>query len=394
MSEHDASSLPHSNLPPTPDEESHCPQPLLERMRKVCAELSRLHHEYCCHTGLDPEGTACDELNLRWNPAHLDPDTMAEEMFQQYLKAASTAVPFRPGAVFCYACQSSVCEHAQPPTPEHVFRGYSFHGQAMWEKLYVILNELGEARIESLFTPQPNILAQIVPRSFIIAKQGIGGGRDLLTYRIMAQLICGYFLLDGERQALSIQVVEDAHHHLHLQLIASQELTDTMIESDSHHNILGRIYRAVRITHDKIRELDNSWHAATRPQRLKMRSKIFSILRHLSNLIERKGEQRRRRTDHAFRRQSQRRPIHMAIQDLQQTSTEDFFRDRFRKSIVVIGRSSRAHVFNQEGRHITSFILPANQLERRIQRKRYQPLSPEEIATLRQAVFQQHEDNL
>jgi hypothetical protein len=115
-----------------------------------------------------------------------------------------------------------------------------------------------------------------------------------------------------------------------------------------------------------------------------VREKVFSILRHLAHSIERKGRQRVRRTAHAELRGNQNRPIHAAREDLAQATNGDFYRDRFRGSVIVTGKSGRAHAFNDEGRHITSFVLQGNELDRRLQRRRYQPLDEPERAAFRQ----------
>ena len=48
-------------------------------------------------------------------------------------------------------------------------------------------------------------------------------------------------------------------------------------------------------------------------------------------------------------------------------------------SIIVIGPKSRAHVFNQKGRHITSMRLGVGEIERKQGQKRWQMVSPNRI---------------
>jgi hypothetical protein len=76
----------------------------------------------------------------------------------------------------------------------------------------------------------------------------------------------------------------------------------------------------------------------------------------------------------------------MAIGDLAAASDADLFHDTVRQSIVITGRSGRAHVFNSNGRHITSLVIPRDKLERLCARKRYVLLTAGERKEFREAV--------
>ena len=88
---------------------------------------------------------------------------------------------------------------------------------------------------------------------------------------------------------------------------------------------------------------------------------------------------------HARERASQQRPVHTAHDDVVRASVDAFFKDQARGSIVILGRKSRAHVYALGGTHITSFTLKRSELERRQKRKRYVPLTEDQVGVFREA---------
>jgi len=62
------------------------------------------------------------------------------------------------------------------------------------------------------------------------------------------------------------------------------------------------------------------------------------------------------------------------------------FFDEKRRTFVVCGRQGRAHAFTAEGRHVTSFVLPAGGAEFRVRTNRWRPIRPEEFAPFRAAL--------
>ena len=45
------------------------------------------------------------------------------------------------------------------------------------------------------------------------------------------------------------------------------------------------------------------------------------------------------------------------FKDLFQAPADSFFKDEVKGSIVVLGPSGRAHVYSEDGRHVTSLTL-------------------------------------
>ena len=91
-----------------------------------------------------------------------------------------------------------------------------------------------------------------------------------------------------------------------------------------------------------------------------------------------------RRTSHARDRHTQsERPTGDAMRDLSSASDDRFLWDTHRETAVVIGPRGRAHVFSTEGLHVTSLRLSPGELERKVERGRWQPMASDGIASLR-----------
>jgi hypothetical protein len=255
--------------------------------------------------------------------------------------------------------------------------------------LFGLLLALDDKRTNLLFGDHPQVLARTLWRPQLTRDQLASFGRNSLTYRVWGQVVAGYLPLDGERAALTVQLVETAEHALHLQLIAPDGLREALAEADpDHRSAFHRVHEAIGDARHRIQSLSIRWRSADDGNtRNEVRERTSAVLRHLSHSIERKGRQHRRRTSHAEVRAQQQRPVHKADDDLKQASPEDFLHDTVRNSIIVLGRNGRMHVFSHQAKHITSLLLSRDELEKRQRRKRYTPLEREEALALRQRLL-------
>lgn len=345
-------------------------------------ELARLRDVIIDEWGLT--GKFQSPVSIHWHDA-MSTDDFANRFADSLRKAAADASSLQAGRVYCYACRSSACEHSAPPATTAVFAGYEGNGKPAWMEFFNYLLSLDNERIDSLFAEQPMILSQIVGRKRLISQQLVAFGRNSMTYRVIGQIVSGYFRIRGCRFAVTAQVVELADHSLHLQTIVSSEvqslLADDCVASDTVH---GRVHDALKTAKAKIDLIGSLWgHGKDKTQRQELVGRIFITLRHLANSLEQKGRQYHRRTMHAEERWKVNRPIHKASDDLQLANDHDFFRDTVTDSIVIIGKHGRSHVFSSSGKLITSMVLPANQRERRWKRKRYTPLTGDELKLFR-----------
>jgi hypothetical protein len=330
----------------------------------------------------DPDSSA--SFSLHW-VAGSTPDELAEQAFRQAAELASDDLSFCPGHVYCYACRSPDCNHSTPPACGAVFAGYESTGRPRWQEFFNYLLELEDSRTDLLFAEPPRMLARLVGRRRLVSAQLASFGKNSLTYRIWGQVVAGYIHIHGVRSAMSVQVVEDRKRTLRLQVIADTETRDVLANApDSQRSAFHRVYDALVESRRRISSLNSRWqHAKNRETQREIRDRAFGVLRHLVHSVERKGRQHRRRTAHAELRGAQNRPVHKAYDDLSAASPESFFNDTVRHSIIVLGKSSRAHVFNPAGKLITSFLLAGDELERRVHRKRYAPYAAADMKEFR-----------
>ncbi len=350
---------------------------------KADAALRELRDAALADCGGPAEGAP--KFSLNWHPA-MDPATLAEEALQAAAEATAGSGAVRPAHVFCYECGSPDCIHSRPPEAGMVFAGYLPAGRPQWLEFFNELLALGDGRAGELFNDNPEVLARVIERGTLIAAQLSTFGRNSLNYRIWGQVVAGYLHVNNLRAALTAQIVEDAAHRLHLQVLTPLEVTDALANADDgRRSALHRIHDALAEARRQTASLDSLWHnAPNRAVRRRHEGRIFAILRHLAGSIERKGRQHSRRTVHAETRGGEQRPVHKATEDLRRAGSEDFFRDTHRNAVIVLGKSGRAHVFSPEARHVTSLVLGGDELESRQRRLRYVPLAAPELAEFRQ----------
>ena len=350
------------------------------------AAMTRLLAAAAKEAGLADSATFPESTALRWQ-LNKQPAELAESAHRLAAELASEDCEVRNGHVYCYNCSSASCEHARPPEPGDVFAGYGETGRPEWREFFLYLVDVDDDRVDQLFGERPPALTRIIGRKSLIAKQLVSHGRGSLTYHIVGQVVGGYIRVGGQQHAFTLQAVETRERLLRCQLIARDELRELLTSPPRRNRFLTRIYDALHAARRQIQDMNPRWKQASgKAERIANRERVFAILRHLAQSIERQARQAQRRTGHAEERAGDRRPVHMAVGDLAAASAEDFFHDTVRQSIVVTGRAGRAHVFNAGGKHVTSLVIPQDKLERLCARKRYVPLTASEICELRDAV--------
>lgn len=367
-----------------------------ERMAALADDLDTILNDLldvCVDAaGRDKEQEVRQAVKVEWRPGD-DPQELVEQVIEQALMGASETSPIRGGHVYCYACGTAKCDHAAPTTHGDVFMGYRNNGEPIWQEFFNALNALGDKRVDMIFADRPKPLAHFINRRQLIADQLHGSGRNSMTYRIICQVIAGYFDIGGNRCALTLQVVENPRRDLHLQLLAPDSVREVMTENQSTGRTLTRLYAAVNDLRHSLQDFQTRWSGAKgQRERQNVQVKLERLMHHLVNVIERKGRQGQRRTIHAHERSKDNRPVHTAMRDLEAAGTENFFHDLPRKSIIILGKRSRAHVFSASGRHITTMQLPQEKLDRRVQRKRYAPMDPAEVNAFRATVSADRRD--
>lgn len=130
--------------------------------------------------------------------------------------------------------------------------------------------------------------------------------------------------------------------------------------------------------------------AAKGPRRLDdlaLEERLHGILGGLARRLDHDQKARDRRTDHGeLRHQQGDRPTPFAWRDLTQAADHEVLFDRRARTLIVLGDRGRAHVFNPEGKLITSIRYSPESIARKQKLEIWRPATATEIAQLRQAV--------
>ena len=356
---------------------------LTEAAERAVAALRDLRRAAAAECG----GADADDrapFRIEWDGAET-PEALAARVLEAAAETAAAREAVRPGHVYCYDCQTATCAHTRPSLPEEVFAGYEATGRPRWCEFFNFLLDLGDRRTDLLFARSPQVLACLVDGQTLCQHQLPSFGRHSLTYRIWAQAAAGYLHVGTARCAVTVQLVEGAGRELSLQVVAPEKLAESLAETeDSERSSLSRVHDALDDARREVRALSVVWkRSPSGPGRHALRERGLGIMRHLVHSIERKGRQQAHRTQHAEVRAAQHRPVHKAREDALAAPTASFFHDVAKSAVIVVGRAGRAHAFTAAGRLITSLTIGGDEVESRQRRRRYVPLTEEEVARFR-----------
>lgn len=351
-----------------------------------------------------PEGEVELVVRVRARPSEkwaisFDPP-LPEQLLEQLADASAARAAFVKGAMYCYRCERTDCEHARPPTPRAVFAGYDAAGRPTWEELPQSLLRLKHPRVDSLFARPPAVLAGVYYGRELRGEQLSVFGRASKTYVVLGQVVAGYFDAPPrpeapadtvERLAITFQIVESRGPHGEFQLrlnalgaMPDGSALDLWLGGDAPRALELARLRAQR----EVAALEFSARAArergdTEKAREILRG-VPGVLRRLADALERGGRQSLRRTRHAEQRREEQRPVQKAMEDALSARDDAIFFDLKAETFVVAGPKGRTHAFTAEGRHVTSFVMRPGAAEFRVQTGRWRAADPDELARLRQ----------
>lgn len=317
---------------------------------------------------------------------------LGEQVIPQIEDAQAEWGVFRRGRLHCFRCESSDCEHARPPGPLAVFNGYEPNGLPEWIEFAQALIAAKDEDVGRLFEDPPGTVARVQYGHELKTRQLSSFGRSSKTYAILGQVIAGYFPLPatvsaGSRLALTFQVVEvrdeQGQARLHLNVLAGVGGDETLSE------LLGSgwqsgIHRAREIAARELDEIGvrstaHRLRGDTAGARERMKE-VPQVLRRLAESLARTNRQESRRTRHVERRRQEQRPVHKALEDALSVQPGMVFADEKAGTAVACGPQNRAHVFNPDGRHVTSFLIGPAGIEHRLRTKRWRVMQADETA--------------
>jgi hypothetical protein len=326
------------------------------------------------------------------------------QLERQLVDAEAAWGVFVPGSVYCFRCATASCEHAAPPAPGTVFRGYSSTGVPEWYEFSQALIEANDERVDQLFGKPPKTLCLVQTGHELRDRQLTSFGRASHSYAILGQVVAGMFPLpasaagnrSGVVTAVTVQAVETrgARGQVQVKLNTvvggvTQEQWVELQGSEWQHALV----RAIGEARAGMESIEGRLRIAREAGRTGADlSAIFRdvprLLHRFARTVEQGGRQQARRTRHAQERRGE-RPVHKALDDAREAADESLFFDEKTQGRIVCGPAGRTHVFSAEGRHVTTFLLPPDGKAFRVRTQRWRRLTADEVTAFRARLAEQ-----
>jgi len=358
------------------------------RAEKVFRILSDLHKR------LVPNGKNADcKITLPFS-TNEDPNDFARNLIDTFRSLRGEKCenhPFVKGRVYCYNCESSICEHSIPPNHLSVFAGYAPTGFPLWEELSTVLLDSLDPRIDIIMHDKsPEVVAVCQDRDELRKGQLLVFGKESGLYDIVGQVVCGYLPIprgqQNSRSALTIQAVKRivmSKPKLVLNIIGrlpnNDLITDYLIKEPEieFNGIINKAAKKLELIELKLR---GNQHNGDFDQYDNL---TIPILRRVARGLERIYRREKRRTRHAVQRGRHRPAVGLALKDLKKAAPDNFFFDELRQTIIVLGPKWRIHVFCLDGRHVTSMTQNRDSVRKRIDLKKWRYANSDEIRNIK-----------
>jgi hypothetical protein len=297
--------------------------------------------------------------------------------------------PFPPGRVRCFWCESFECAHSVPEGPRSVFTGYGPTGLPLWKDLATVALERRDPRIDDLYREPPIPFSILQHGEDLVSAQLPVYGKRSAIYRILGQVSVGYLSLPvGPRSerttaALTLQAVEVARGRQRVHLNVIGRLPDgTDLWRFLEEEPDSRLADALRTARERLAEFRFRRRRGRPPAH-----EAMATLGRLARNLDRIFRQQVRRTKHSQDRHLNReRPAAAALRDAIDARPEEIFRDVSESTWVVIGPRSRVHIFNDQGKHITSVVYPGETVRRRTVQGKWRTAPPSVVQGFRDAL--------
>ncbi len=311
-------------------------------------------------------------------------------------RAAAVVAEFQPGRVFCFQCGDAGCPHGVPQTPTQTFAGYTPLGRPEWREFLELCLERRPPHLDALYRDPPAVLALSMTGEALAGELLPGFGRASSSYTLLGQVTAGLVPQGRERVALTLQIVETrpGPERLRLNLIGASPVDIAAAAADSApRSPAERLRRTLEETRKRLAALERRAAVAeARRERWDLRQALEPLLARLRSDLERIWRPETHRTRHARERHLEaERPTGSALMDARRAGDDRLLVDADQDTIVVLGPRGRTHVFSPRGRHVTSIHLEPGELARKIQKRRWRPLPPDQAAAFRAALGHQRQ---
>jgi len=336
----------------------------------------------------DPESLPEIDLNIHFKvggrenwDVNFNPD-LKEQLVVQLEDAEAGKGVYEAGRVFCFYCNNSLCDCAKPPDLRSVFHSYDSMGKPVWCDFPQLLVEVKHPEVDKIYEKGSQAISHILYGKQLKQDQLSSYGKSSKTYSLLGQIVFGYIGLkipnpaggkpSLEKAACTVQVAETRESSggfsLKLNVIMGG-LSGQEIKEHLSNRSLEWLKRAVGIAERDLKEIAIEAGIARKAQDSaqfnEQMKQVPMVLKSLAASINRGERQQKRRTQHVEqRRGNKNRPIHKAVEDVSKAAASDFYYDSEKKSMVCISQE-RAHIFNKDGQHITTFKLSGGELDKR-----------------------------
>lgn len=295
----------------------------------------------------------------------------AEEALQSAIQSlvAHNAL-FQPGRVFCLRCQSAHCEHSIPTGSRQVFTGYAGTGAPRFLDMGQWLLQRRDPRVDLLYRDSPQLVATVSTGAELTGELLPSFLQQESGYKVHGQVAVGWYPApDRQQLAVSFQVISSrakgGRRRFGLNVIG---LYDRMVEVPWARSVRWAQTVLGSIEHQSSRAVDQ---------------RIEGLINALARRLEKGWRGEERRTQHArVRHQEGDRPTRMALADFARANPENLLFDTRKDTLVVVGDRGRAHVFNREGKLVTSIRYNPAAIEKRRQNGIWRRAAKEEVEAI------------
>lgn len=304
-----------------------------------------------------------------------------------------------PNRAYCFRCESFLCTHSIQPRPLSVLANYEPTGRPRWVDFASLLYDRRDPRAEALADRSAGVVAIVLESHEITGNRIEAFGGTDPQIEVLSQLIAGPFpvLYGGaeDEGALTLQWLRvrtgsqngtnngDGRQRLIFHELGDSRLLD--VAGSVADPGLARILSSSRAAARTL-----PWQTTKkRDPRSGDPFVIFATARahELARDLQHYFSARSRRTLHAQERsEAGVRPTAHAFPEARSADDDAIRMDTKTKTYVLLGKNSRVHFFNSEGRHVTSVRFAGDAIRARMDTGRWRAATRDEIATFRARV--------
>jgi hypothetical protein len=305
-----------------------------------------------------------------------------EQIFQRVREVREHDKALLPGSVYCYFSEAADTEGCRPDDPRKVFDGFSSTGRPQFTDFLTMAIERKDAGVEELAAGGDEVVTHVSMGRLLRTQQLAEFGKESPVFRILGQVDAGLYPLLGSDQkaAFSFQLLRgstlEGKARLRLHPVGAADLND--LADPSVALILARFQRRLDSESLRLAGLEANGNAP------ETEDFVLPLLQDLAKQLKGRAKRAGRRTVHADQRSLEgQRPTAKASEDALKASDENILGDDSNGTIVVLGPRGRVHVFNPDGKHVTSLVMSGSTIGKRQKEGRWRRAEPEERGEFR-----------